>query len=114
MCYTQTMRSCVRCGGPLPTRARRDTRTCSTRCRVAVHREARRPPAPMRQLRRWVRRSHSKVPLQVNGGAASSTDPRTWSTYTAAMRSNVGVGVGYVLAGDGIVCVDLDHCVTDG
>jgi len=28
-----------------------------------------------------------------------------------ASRSTVGVGVGFVLNGDGIVCIDLDHCV---
>src|SRR5690554_3836069 len=115
MCYTGGMlRRCVHCGVVLPTRARRDRRTCSTRCRVALHRAAQRPPAEMRARRRWVRRSASKVPLTVAGRPASSTDPRTWATYTAAVRSSAGVGVGYVLAaGDGIVCLDLDHCVDE-
>ena len=31
------------------------------------------------------------------------------------LASKAGVGVGYVLAeGDGIVCIDLDHCLDDG
>jgi primase-polymerase (primpol)-like protein len=63
---------------------------------------------------RWVRYSAHKVPLTVAGGAASSTDPATWSTYAAAKRSTVGVGPGFVLNGDGIVCLDLDHCLVDG
>ena len=30
------------------------------------------------------------------------------------MASPVGVGVGFVLNGDGIVCLDLDHCLDGG
>lgn len=67
----------------------------------------------MTERRRWVRHTATKVPLRVDGrGAASSTAPGTWSSYREAVRSRVGVGIGYVLAaGDGIVCVDLDHCI---
>lgn len=67
------------------------------------------------ERRRWVRRTASKVPLRPGGrGAASSTDRRTWCSYGRAARSRVGVGLGYVLAaGDGIVCVDLDHCIAE-
>lgn len=114
MCYTESMlRRCAHCGVTLPARARRDRRTCSTRCRVALHRAKQQPPAEMRAHRQWVRRSASKVPLTVTGRPASSTDPRTWATYTAAARSNAGVGLGYVLAGDGIVCLDLDRCIDE-
>ncbi|CAL9380937.1 hypothetical protein SUDANB120_01055 [Streptomyces sp. enrichment culture] len=43
---------------------------------------------------------------------ASSTDPRTWSGYTAAKASTAGVGLGFVLSdADDIVCLDLDHCL---
>lgn len=45
---------------------------------------------------------------------ASSTDPTTWSSYAKANRSPVGHGLGFVLNGDGIICIDLDHCVVDG
>lgn len=65
----------------------------------------------MTSQRRWVRRSKRKMPLTVEGAAASSTDPGTWTTHAAAKRSRVGAGLGFVLAGDGIVCVDLDHCI---
>jgi primase-polymerase (primpol)-like protein len=62
---------------------------------------------------RWqpvVRRgSTAKLPLTVDGAIASSTDPATWSTYTAARRSRVGAGAGFVLNGDGISCYDFDH-----
>ena len=50
----------------------------------------------------------------MTGRAASSTDPSTWSSYRAAKESKVGVGAGFVLNGDGIVCIDLDHCLSGG
>jgi primase-polymerase (primpol)-like protein len=28
--------------------------------------------------------------------------------------STAGVGLGFVLNGDGVVCIDIDHCVEDG
>jgi primase-polymerase (primpol)-like protein len=51
------------------------------------------------------------MPLTTGGRAASSTDPATWCSYQEAKTSRIGVGLGFVLNGDGIVCVDLDHCV---
>lgn len=60
---------------------------------------------------RWIRYSSTKVPLRVDGSTAKSTDPRTWSTHAEAMSSSAGVGPGFVLNGDGIVCIDLDHCL---
>lgn len=30
------------------------------------------------------------------------------------MGSRVGVGRGFVLTGDGVACLDLDHCLVDG
>ncbi len=47
-------------------------------------------------------------------GCASSTDAGTWTTWGHASGSRVGVGAGFVLDGDGIVCVDLDHCLRGG
>ena len=48
------------------------------------------------------------------GRFASSTDPSTWTDYSAAKASRVGVGMGFVLNGDGVSCIDLDHCVVGG
>jgi hypothetical protein len=56
----------------------------------------------------------TKVPYQLSGKHASSTDPETWCSYAeaqAAVGSYTGVGV---MMGDGLGCVDLDHCVADG
>lgn len=47
------------------------------------------------------------------GRHASSADPSTWTTYAAAAASEVGDGLGFVLNGDGVACVDLDG-VLDG
>ncbi|WP_141753673.1 hypothetical protein [Streptomyces luteocolor] len=56
---------------------------------------------------RWNER---KVPLRTDAKFASVTDPSSWSDYGAAVRSQAGVGIGYVLAvADGILCIDLDH-----
>jgi AAA domain len=56
----------------------------------------------------------TKVPYQLNGKRASSTDPSTWCNYAeaqAAVGSYTGVGT---MMGQGKGCVDLDHCVVDG
>jgi len=71
-------------------------------------------PAELTREARWIRYSSTKVPLTVDGWPAASTKPRTWATYAEAMGSSVGAGPGFVLNGDGIVCIDLDHCLTDG
>lgn len=107
------MRSCHHCQSHLSPLARIDARYCSGRCRVAAHRRARQVVIPdeLVDRARWIRYSPTKVPLTVSGRSASSTDPRTWSTYSEAMSSSAGAGPGFVLDGDGIVCIDLDHCL---
>ena len=107
-------RVCEWCDGDMPLAARSHARTCSTRCRVALHRAAKNNPLPVELTTcdRWVRRSSTKVPITVAGMAASSTDPRTWSSYKEAATSAVGVGTGFVLSDvDDVVCIDLDHCI---
>ncbi|MEW2257245.1 DNA primase [Streptomyces sp. NPDC047869] len=84
---------------------------------MASHRAAKADaiPSELRTRDRWVRHSATKVPLTTAGTAASSTDPRTWTSYREAAASTAGVGVGFVLDGDGVACLDLDHALnTDG
>ena len=100
--------SCAWCGADFAARA--DARFCSGRCRVAAHRAD--VPAELRERDRWLRHD-AKRPIQVNGRAASSTDPATWTTYADADASEVGDGLGFAL-GDGVACIDLDHCLDDG
>ncbi|MEU5765041.1 DNA primase [Streptomyces asoensis] len=109
----KTERPCAWCRGDMPITARSDARTCSVRCRVAAHRAAKKRVFPLELTTRdrWVRRSSAKVPLTTVGKAASSTAPRTWGTYRNATESVAGVGTGFVLNGDGIVCIDLDHAI---
>jgi hypothetical protein len=79
-------------------------------------------PAELRAIPRWllwryVKREgkRTKPPFQANGRKASVTDPATWTTYEEAREalSNGGgyEGLGLVLAGDGLVAWDLDHCL---
>lgn len=111
------MRTCLRCSSPLSPRMRSDVRYCSTRCRVAAHRaKATVPALPLELVNRarWIRYTARKVPLTAWDTPASSTDPSTWTDYEAARESSAGVGLGFVLNGDGIVCLDLDGCFVDG
>ncbi len=61
----------------------------------------------------------TKVPkMAATGAGASSTDPATWGTYTAAQKRAAAIlatravgGIGFVLTGDDpFAVVDLDHC----
>jgi primase-polymerase (primpol)-like protein len=110
------MRTCSHCPTHLSPLARIDARYCSTRCRVAAHRARPQATIPDELVveERWIRYSATKVPLRVRGGFASSTNPDTWTTWEEAVTSDVGAGPGFVLNGDGIVCIDLDHCIVDG
>lgn len=62
---------------------------------------------------RWVRREKTKRPVTLARKPASSTNPSTWASYAEAKDSTVGAGLGFVL-GDGVGCIDLDHCFIDG
>lgn len=101
---------------------REGAKTCSPACRKRVSRMAKAPklPAEMTNKPRWIRWKlanrkgrTTKVPLTISGKAGSSTDAGTWSTFTEASGATVGDGVGFVL-GQGIGCIDLDHCFVDG
>lgn len=90
---------------------------CTSRCRIYAHRAVKRAPKlpeSMTSRAHWVRRSALKRPLTVAGKSASSTDPATWSTYAEAKASTAGAGLGFVLNGDGIGVIDLDHAIVDG
>lgn len=86
-------------------------------------------PAELQSVPRWVlyiahhtdKRKESglpktsKVPYRVSGGKASTTDPRSWSTFDQAVaRLERGgySGIGFVFsADDRYVGIDLDGCV---
>lgn len=106
------------CNAPVMYRGGRPGKFASTACRMRAHRAQRRDavelPRALRGHDRWVRHSAKKVPLTHDNWPASSTDPLTWCSYSIAAASEVGAGLGFVLNGDGIVCIDLDHCLIEG
>lgn len=111
---------CEHCGEDIaPEPKGRIPRFCSVRCRMAAHRESRitNIPAELMIRNRWVRWKSfngKKLPITLDAGMASSTNPDTWTNYSHAFKSRLGDGLGFVLNGDGIMCIDLDYCVVDG
>lgn len=97
----------------MPVLAKSTARYCSGRCRTAACRARRTIPAELTARPRWVRHTARKVPLTAHGAVASSTDPATWTTYQSAVRSSAGVGLGFVLDGDGVAVLDLDGALDD-
>ncbi|MDM5182235.1 DUF3987 domain-containing protein, partial [Massilia sp. DJPM01] len=61
----------------------------------------------------------TKVPYNptLHNSRGSSTDPGTWGTCDQAVTAYEEggyTGIGFTLNGDGLVGVDIDHCVLDG
>ena len=104
-------RTCEGCGTSIAL-YRSQARTCSPACRKRVSR-MRRFPKEMTENRRWVRRTSTKRPITTAGRSASSTNRETWTDYASASSCTKGAGLGYVL-GDGVGCIDLDHCIDGG
>ncbi len=60
------------------------------------------------------RKKFDKIPYQLNGSRASSTDPATWGTFDSIYKeyeeSGKYDGIGFVLTkNDNYVCVDIDN-----
>lgn len=54
----------------------------------------------------------TKLPYQINGKLASSTNPATWSTYDEVAKKSKNVGI---VLNDGLLLViDLDHIIQNG
>jgi primase-polymerase (primpol)-like protein len=101
--------TCEVCGAALGLLARSHKRTCSAACRKRLSRSG--VPGELRSLPRWVAHTPQKRPVCADGSPASSTDPQTWARFEDVARLS---RKGFVLNGDGIVCLDLDHCLVDG
>ena len=82
-------------------------------------------PADLKRLNQWVvwryelnkDNEWTKVPCQINGRNASTTDPTTWTDFPRALAAYQlgrvkfdGIGLACTVE-SGIVGVDLDHCV---
>ncbi len=74
-----------------------------------------RAPEELARLHRWVLWRGKKVPYQASSPriTASSTNPKTWSSFEEARNSFTSPrdhGVGFVLvAEDGLACIDIDY-----
>lgn len=115
-----TSKLCKYCKNPLNL-LRSDAVFCSQKCGTYFRRKSPKFPRVLTSRARWVRWKSAKsgnrvtkIPLTVSGRAASSTDEKTWSAYSTARNSSVGNGLGFVLNGDGISCIDLDDVIEDG
>jgi primase-polymerase (primpol)-like protein len=106
--------TCELCG--VSFQGRSHARFCSGRCRVAAHRAERvgNLPSVLTSRDRWILHDARKVPRQVDGRPASSTNPATWASFGEVSRQARGRGLGFVLNGDGIACIDLDKCLVGG
>ena len=69
-------------------------------------------------LWKWETRQNgkrTKVPYRPNGKAASSTDPKTWTSFTAACAAREKFdGIGFCLLDSGIAAFDIDNCRKPG
>ena len=99
---------------------RADARFCTQKCGVYYRRKLAQIPTELTSKHRFLRwklvirgGKETKVPITVEGRAASSTDSSTWSTFRKAQTSAVGNGFGFVL-GDGVGCIDLDDAFECG
>ena len=80
-------------------------------------------PAELKARKQWVlwreetrNGKPTKIPYQVSGQNAKSTDPRTWTDYqTAIKHSSRSDGIGFVFSPDDkFYGIDLDNCLDDG
>lgn len=77
-------------------------------------------PQELKDLDRWVVWRDGKIPYDAKyaNSRASSTNPDTWASFEAATTAyeecNQALGVGFVLNGDGLCGIDIDHCIQDG
>jgi putative DNA primase/helicase len=77
-------------------------------------------PADLKERKQWVLWSmenrsdgqRTKLPYQIGGKLASSTDPKTWTDFDAVCRNQNGYsGIGYVFSADDPFCgIDFDAC----
>lgn len=67
-------------------------------------------PSELKQLAQWVCVGAEKIPINpFTGGAASVTDPNTWSTFDVAVQRANGHGIGFVFTdADPYSFIDLD------
>ena len=78
---------------------------CGQRCRKRKSRQPQGLPEVLTSVDRWTSRD-GKRPVQVDGRAASTTKPGSWTSYAAVAGLPHGV-----MLGDGLACWDLDGVI---
>src|SRR5205814_784701 len=80
-------------------------------------------PTELRNLHQWVCWRYikrggdkpTKVPFQVSGSKAKSTDPATWVSFGEVLEVGGFDGIGFVFSPDDpYVGIDLDNSIADG
>lgn len=64
----------------------------------------------------WNNKDGRKIPMSPFGGYAKTSDATTWGTYAQAlaqMQKKGYSGIGIIIT-DGLVGIDIDHCVVNG
>lgn len=90
---------------------RADAKFCTPKCGTYYRRKLRKLPPQMTKGARFVR-AEGKIPMQITGRRASSTNPATWSSFAEVQASSVGDGWGVILGG-GLGCYDFDDCLDE-
>ena len=75
-------------------------------------------PKELVQLDQWVVWRKHKVPYQAKfpHKKANVNDPKTWSSFIEAINAiqkDHSLGLGFVLAANGIIGIDIDKCIED-
>lgn len=75
-------------------------------------------PVEMRDRHKWVLwqwQGRERPIFTSDGDRASTTNDETWASFDEVVSVLDDYdGLGYVLDGSGIICVDLDHCIENG
>lgn len=105
---------CVVCGDRFESAGSRgrSPKFCSSACKQRAYRARARGVKRFHELAvgRWAC-ADVKRPVMVDGSPASSTNPSTWASFDVVGESGRAFGV---MLGDGLGCVDLDHCFEGG
>lgn len=105
---------CVECGSRFESVGSRgrSPRFCGATCRKRAQRRREVGVKRFHELAsgRWAC-ADVKRPVMVDGSPASSTNADTWASFDVVKMSGRAFGV---MLGNGLGCVDLDHCFTNG
>jgi len=81
-------------------------------------------PSELTELKQWVlwrlekneKGDYTKIPYQISGVKAKTTDPSNWDTFDIVSKKSKNYsGIGFVFTElDTYIGIDLDKCIVDG